>query len=258
VLRTAMLEGLIYKDIESYGLIKLTEKGEAYIRKPYEISIALNANFAALEEADDESDKKGGALDARLVGMLKSLRKKVAKEKNLPPFVIFQDPSLEDMATQYPITMDELANITGVSRGKALKYGRKFIELIARYVEENNIDRPSDLTVKSIVQKSGLKVYIIQNIDRKIPLEVIADNKGLSRDEFFKELESIVASGTKIDINYYVDDILEEDIQEMIYDYFSTAETDSLDEAFQELQDEGITMEEIQVMRLKFMSEMAN
>ncbi len=258
LLRTAMLENLIYKDIESYGLIKLTEKGEAYIEKPYEISIALNTNFIAMEEADEESDKKGGALDTQLLGMLKSLRKKVAKEKNLPPFVIFQDPSLEDMATQYPISMDELANITGVSRGKALKYGRKFIELIARYVEENDIDRPSELTVKSIVQKSGLKVYIIQNIDRKIPLEVIAGNKGLSRDELFKELESIVASGTKIDINYYIDDLLEEDIQDMIYDYFSTAESDSLDLAFQELQDEGITMEEIQVMRLKFMSEMAN
>lgn len=259
VMRRAMLEQLVEKDIESYGLIKVTDNGKKFLKGPWKVEVSINTNFDQLEvDAEEEAADRAGALDNRLLGYLKDLRKKVAKGKSLPPFVIFQDPSLEDMATQYPVSTEELANITGVSKGKAMKYGRRFVELISNYVEENDIDRPVDLTVKSVVRKSGLKVYIIQNIDKKIPLEDIAKNKGLSRDEFFKELESIVASGTKVDINYYVNDLLDEDSQEIIYDYFRHAETDSLDVAFEELQEEGVIYEEIQVMRIKFMSEMAN
>lgn len=259
ILRHALLEQYLSKDIENYGLLKLSDKGRAFIKKPKSIEVPINANFEALTEAaDEEENGKGGALDDKLLQLLKDKRKKVAKMKGLPPFVIFQDPSLEDMATQYPITLDELGNITGVSKGKAMKYGAPFVRLISEYVEENNIDRPTDFTMKSVAKKSGNKIYIIQHIDRKMPLEDIAKTKDLSRDAFFQELESIVASGTKLDIDYYVNDMIDEETQDIIFDYFRTAETDSLEVAFTELEDEGVTMEEIQVMRIKFMSEMAN
>ena len=259
IVRHALLENLLKKDIEDYGVLKLTEKGKEFIKNPHPVQVPINKNYEELEEeSENEAVGKSSALDTALLNILKDLRKKVAKERNLPPFVIFQDPSLEDMATQYPITTDELSNITGVSKGKAIRYGKKFVEAIAQYVEENDIDRPSDFTVRSVANKSGNKIYIIQNIDRKIPLEDIAKAKELSREEFFEELESIVSSGTKVNIDYYINDVIEESIQEIIYDYFRTAETDSMDEALKELEDEGITMEEIQVMRIKFMSEMAN
>lgn len=259
ILRHALLENFVRKDIENYGLIKLTDLGRKFMQSPYSLKVAMNTNF---ESATDDDDSMGVgqslSLDPDLFALLKDLRKKIAKEKNLPPFVIFQDPSLEDMATQYPVSTEELNNVTGVSMGKAQRYGRQFVELIAAYVEENDIDRPSDFTVKSVVNKSGLKVYIIQNIDRKIPLEDIAKAKGLNRDDFFDELESIIASGTRLNIDYYVDDIIDEESQDIVYDYFRNAETDSLDVAFEELKEDGLSMDEIQVMRIKFMSEMAN
>lgn len=259
LLRYAMLEEYLYKDIENYGIIKVGAEGIYYMKKPTSVTVPININYEALgAEADEEADVKGGALDTALLNMLKDLRKKIAREQNIPPFVIFQDPSLEDMATQYPITNDELANITGVSKGKAERYGAPFLKIIEKYVEENDIDRPSDFTMKSVASKSGNKISFIQNIDKKIPLEDIARSKSLTMDELLKELETIVASGTRLDIDYYVTDVLDEEITDIIYDYYRTAETDDLEVAFNELKDEGITLEEIQLIRIKFMSEMAN
>lgn len=257
VIRQALLMNLIRKDIEQYGVIKMTDLGKAFMAKPYSIKISINHNYDQLNE-DEEDHAKPAILDPELYNMLKDLRRKVAKDTNVPPYVIFQDPSLEDMATQYPTTIDELSNITGVSRGKAVRYGKKFLELIAQYVDENDIDRPSEVAVKSVVNKSGLKVYIIQHIDKKIPLEDIAQAKGLSLQELLHEMETIVHSGTKVDINYYIGDVIDEDTQEIIYDYFMGAESDSTDEALKELASEGVTMEEVQLIKLKFLSEMAN
>jgi ATP-dependent DNA helicase RecQ len=190
--------------------------------------------------------------------LLKDLRKQIARDKKLPPFVIFQDPSLEDMATQYPINMEDMANVTGVSKGKAMRYGRAFIELIAQYVEENEIERPKDFVVKQVANKSKVKVNIIQGIDRKIPLDDIASANNLSMEEILHEMEMIVASGTKVDIDYYIDDAVDEYSQEDIYDYFMEADTDSVDEAYAELREDDVTLEEIQLIRIKFLSENAN
>ena len=217
-------------------------------------------DYSSTDDDDDIITKQGtgkNVADEALFKMLKDLRKQVSKETGVPPFVIFQDPSLEDMATQYPITIEELQNIAGVGQGKANRYGKPFIELIAKYVEENDIERAQDLVVKSIVNKSGLKVHIIMNIDRKLPLDDIAKAKGLKLDEVISEIESIVASGTKVNINYYIDDVLDEDVQEEIYDYFMEAESDSLEDAFKEFGGD-YSEEEIRLMRIKFMSEMAN
>ena len=259
IVRHALLNNLIRKDIEQYGLLKITEQGREYMANPQSLSIPLNHNYEELETGyDDDMSGKGGALDPELFGLLKDLCKKIAREKNLPPYVIFQDPSLEDMATQYPINLDELANITGVSQGKALRYGRPFIEMISQYVEDNEIERLQDVTIKSVVQKSGLKVYIIQNIDRKITLEDIARAKDLNMDELITEIESIVMSGTKLDLDYYLNDAVDEEAQDIIYDYFMSANSDSLQDAYNELEEEGISIEEIQLIRIKFLSEMAN
>mgnify|MGYP000266957061 FL=1 len=200
----------------------------------------------------------GGAADEQLFEMLKTLRKNVAKQKNLPPFVIFQDPSLEEMATNYPISIDELKNITGVGAGKATKYGKPFVDLIKKYVEDNEIERPMDLVVKSVVNKSGLKVYIIQNIDRKISLEDMADAKGLKLGEMISEIETIVASGTRIDIQYYINEVIDEERQDEVFEYFRTAESDSVSDALNELGEDDYTEDEIRLMRIKFMSELGN
>jgi len=197
-------------------------------------------------------------LDPTLLNMLKDLRKRVAKERDLPPFVLFQDPSLEDMATQYPTTLDELSRIMGVSKGKANKYGKPFVEMIAAYVEENEIEKPSEMVVKSVVNKSGIKVYIIQNIDKKIPLDTIAQGKGMKMEQLLEEMESIVSSGTRLNLDYYITDLIEEDRQEEVYDYFRTAHSDSLQDALEDLGKDNYSMEEIQLMRIKFMSEMAH
>jgi ATP-dependent DNA helicase RecQ len=262
LIRQAVLAGLLTKDIDNYGLLKVSESGHQYIKNPTPFKIALDANFDDTESDDDDEFSGGagggGAADEQLFEMLKTLRKNVAKQKNLPPFVIFQDPSLEEMATNYPISIDELKNITGVGAGKATKYGKPFIDLIKKYVDDNEIERPMDLVVKSVVNKSGLKVYIIQNIDRKISLEDMADAKGLKLGEMIGEIETIVASGTRIDIQYYINEVIDEERQDEVFEYFRTAESDSVMDALKELGEDDYTEDEIRLMRIKFMSELGN
>ena len=190
--------------------------------------------------------------------MLKDLRKKIAKQKGLPPFVVFQDPSLEEMCTHYPVNIEEMKHISGVGAGKAMKFGAPFVDLIKKYVEDNDIDRPIDMVIKSAANKSALKVYIIQNIDRHLNLEDIAASKGLSYEEILKEVETIVNSGTKLNLNYYIDEVIDEDKQEEVFDYFRSAEVDSIDDALVELGSDDYTREEVQLMRIKFMSELGN
>ncbi|MCC8087919.1 MAG: DNA helicase RecQ [Rikenellaceae bacterium] len=262
VLRQALVLGLIDKNIENYGLLSLSPAGEEYLAKPYSMMLTKDHEY---EEIDDEeaaalpSGKHGGgAADEVLFSMLKDLRKKVAKQNNLPPFVIFQDPSLEDMSVQYPISIEEMQNITGVGAGKAHKFGQEFVELIKAYVEEKDIIRPQDMVVKSVVNKSGNKVFIIQSIDRKMDFEDIADAKNLSLDELLTEIEAIINSGTKLNIDYYIDEVIDEDKIEDIYDYFQEdAETDSIDEAQKELGPD-YTEEEIRMVRIKFLCEKGN
>jgi ATP-dependent DNA helicase RecQ len=259
IIRQALIERLLEKDIENYGTLKVTKKGKDFLDNPKSIKVSKDRQLG--EDADGEM--RGGAAktsttDKVLFMLLKDLRKEIAKKNNLPPFVIFQDPSLEDMAIQYPVKLEELKQISGVGAGKAERFGKPFVELIKNYVDENEIERPMDMVVKSIVNKSGIKVYIIQNIDRKKPLEDIAFAKGLEFDELLTEIESIVAAGTKIDINYYIDEVLDEDKQDEIFDYFKTAETDSYTKAIEELGEDDYTEEEIRLMRIKFMSEMGN
>ena len=261
VIRQAMMEGLLVKDIENYGVLKITKKGESYLKRPYSLMITKPEKD---EEEDDEElseeviASKGGAVDKMLFSMLKDLRKTISKRENIPPFVIFQDPSLEDMCIQYPTKIEEMMQITGVGAGKAQKYGQPFVELIKKYVEDNEIIRPQDMVVKSVVNKSGLKVFIIQSIDRKVSLDDIAIAKGLNLDELLMEIESIVASGTKLDINYYIDESVEVYHQEEIYDYFREAESDSAEDALAELGEDEYTMEEIRLMRVKFLSDIGN
>ena len=258
IFRHALLNQLLHKDIQDYGVLKMTEKGKEFLKSPFSVKVPINHNYEELESDVDVSTGKSAALDPTLMKMLKDIRRSVAKQKDLPPYIIFQDPSLEEMATQYPITLDELSNISGVSKGKAQRYGRQFVQMIAQYVEDNNIERPEDFVVKSVVSKSKHKVYIIQNIDKKIPIDELASGKNLSMEEMLTEIETIVLSGTKLDLGYYIDDILDDEQQDDVYDYFRSAESDSLDEAFEEFKDEGYTMEELQLMRIKFMSDMAN
>ena len=261
VIRQALIQRLLEKEIENYGILKLTEKGEEFIKNPYSIMIAKDRDFDSTDDDDiitKGGGKQGSGADETLFAMLKDLRKDISKKENLPPFVIFQDPSLEDMAIQYPITMEELRQIGGVGAGKAAKYGKPFLELIKNYVEENDITRPNDIIIKSVVNKSGLKVYIIKSIDRKLPLEDIAHAKNLTFDEMLTELESIVASGTRIDINYYIEEKVDEYHQEDILEYFSEAETDSIQEALEELGEPEYNEEEIRLMRIKYLSEVGN
>ena len=260
VLRQMLIERLVVKDIENYGILKVTPEGHKFLKKPFTVLVATDTNPD--ESDDDELLAAGGARtstsDKNLFAMLKDLRKEIARKENLPPFIIFQDPSLEDMAIQYPITMDELQRITGVGAGKAQKYGKPFLELIATYVEDNEIIRPMDMVVKSVINKSGLKVYIIQNIDRKISLEDIAIAKSLTAQELLSEIESIVISGTKIDLNYYIDENIDPYHQEEILDYFREAESDSVQDALTELGEDDFTEEEIRLVRIKFLSEVGN
>ncbi|MCB9283339.1 MAG: DNA helicase RecQ [Lewinellaceae bacterium] len=258
VFRHALLNDLLVKDIESYGLLKLTKKGKKFLKNPESITIPLNYDFEDVHDEIDAPSQKSAVLDETLYNLLKSLRKKVSQDKDVPPFVIFQDPSLADMATQYPLTMDDMANISGVSKGKALRYARPFLDLIKRYVEENDIDRPTDFVVKQVANKSKVKVSIIQAIDRKIPLADIASSNSMSMEELMQELYAIVASGTKLNIDYFLDEVVDEYAREEIYAYFMDADTDSVDKAYSELKGDDITMEEIQYVRIKFMSDMAN
>jgi len=259
IIRQAVLNNYLFKDIDNYGLLKLTKQGKDFIVNPYSLKFILNEPIGNGIDDDDEDVKQGtGALDTHLLSLLKELRKKIAKQKSVPPFVVFQDPSLEEMCTHYPITMEELRQISGVGSGKAMKFGAPFIELIKKYVEDNDIERPIDLIIKTQANKSQMKVSIIQNIDRQIGLEDIADSKGITYEEILKEVESIVNSGTKLNLNYFIDEIIDDDRQDEVFDYFRAAESDSIDEALNELGETDYTREEIQLMRIKFMSELGN
>jgi len=257
--RQAVLENFLSKDIDNYGLLQLTEKGKSYLQNPYPIKFILNRTMEKSANTNESNAIEGGnAVDSTLLNMLKDLRKKIAKQKSLPPFVIFQDPSLEEMCIHYPISIDELKQIQGVGAGKALKFGSQFISLIKSYVEENEIDRPVDLIIKSTANKSALKVSIIQNIDRKIGLDDIASSKGITYEEILKEVESIVNSGTRLNLNYFIDEVLDEDRQNEIFDYFKEADSDSIEAALEELGNDDYSFEEIKLMRIKFMSELGN
>ncbi len=260
VIRQTLIHDLLRKDIENYGLLKITEKGQAFLDKPWSLLFTRDHDYENNDEGiiTGSNSSRQGSADTQLFSMLKDLRKSISRKESLPPFVIFQDTSLEDMSIQYPISMDELKQITGVGTGKAHKYGKPFIELIKNYVEENEIIRPTDMVVKSVVNKSGLKVYIIQSIDRKLSLDDIANTKHLSLDEIISELESIVDSGTRIDIDYYINENVDEYHQEEIYDYFHEAESDSVDNALEELGDDEYSRDEIRLMRIKFISEVGN
>jgi ATP-dependent DNA helicase RecQ len=258
VIRQALISKLLTKDIENYGLLKITQKGLDFLENPTSFMLTEDHNYAEPDEEENAFGAKTAAVDEELFSILKDLRKKISKVKNVPPFVIFQDPSLEDMAIQYPVTIDELQNISGVGAGKAQRYGKEFVEVIKKYVEEKEIIRPLDMVVKSVVNKSGMKVYIIQSIDMKRPLEDIAEAKGLEMGELLSEIEAIVNSGTRLNIDYYIDSMMDEERQHDIYSYFrEEAESDSLEEAMQELGNE-FEEEEIRLMRVKFLSEMGN
>ncbi|MCL2040847.1 MAG: DNA helicase RecQ [Bacteroidales bacterium] len=262
VIRQAIVLDFLTKDVENYGLLKLTKKGVNFLKKP--ISVMLTKDRDEEIDGDDDVIAAGGAMkgssaDNELFILLKDLRKNVSRKENLPPFVIFQDNSLEEMSIQYPITMEELQQITGVGAGKAKKHGQPFLNLIKNYVEDNEIIRPHDMVVKSVVNKSGMKVYIIQSIDRKVPLDSLAVAKDLSMDELLTEIESIVASGTHLDIRYFVDEVVDADHYELIYDYFKDeAETDSIEKAIDKLCDDELTSEEVRLVRILFMSELGN
>jgi ATP-dependent DNA helicase RecQ len=258
VFRHALINDFLRKDIETYGVLKITDEGYKFIKSPSEIKIPLNHNYEDTNiDLDDEAGKTA-VLDETLVKLLKDLRREVAKKKGVPPFVIFQDPSLEDMATQYPITMDDMTKVSGVSQGKALRYAKPFIDLIKKYVEENEIERPTEFVIKQVANKSKVKVAIIQAIDRKIDLPSIARQNDLNMEELIEELDAIVSSGTKVNIDYYLEEVMDETVIEEIFEYFMEADTDDPEVAYRELRDEEFTMEEIQLVRLKFMSEMAN
>jgi ATP-dependent DNA helicase RecQ len=259
VIRQALLNNFIYKDVETYGLIKMHPAGHAFITAPTSFEIPIDHNYEAeMAEARSESNVKVSVLDDQLLKMLKDLRRKEAKRQDVPPFVIFQDPSLEDMATQYPITLDEMAHVSGVSVGKARRYGRAFLEMIEAYVEANDIIRPTEFVVKQVANKSRMKVSIIQGIDRKIPLEDLASSNSLSMEDLMAELDAIVTSGTKVNLDYYLEENLDEYAREDIMEYFMQADSDSVEKAFAELKEDDITMEEIQLVRIKFLSDMAN
>jgi ATP-dependent DNA helicase RecQ len=257
LIRQVLVAGLLKKEIEQYGILHVTEKGEAFLEKPESFMMTKDHTYS--EEKVDEiaSNTKAGVADEKLLKQLKDLRKAQANKLGVPPFVIFQDPSLEDMALKYPINRDELTHIYGVGEGKAKKYGKPFIEFISNYVEENDIIRPDDLVVKSTGANSSLKLYIIQNVDRKLPLPDIASSKGLEMPELIQEMEQIVYSGTKLNLNYWVNEVLDEDQQEDIHDYFLEAETDDIDEAMEEF-DGDYEYDELRLYRLKFISEVAN
>jgi len=259
VLRQALIYRLVYKDIENYGLLKISETGKEYLKNPYSIMLAQDHDYDIVSDGEPSQGGNGtGAVDEELIHILKDLRKKLAKKLNLPPFVIFQDPSIEDMAIQYPVSIDELQNIVGVGAGKAKKFGKEFAETIKNYVEEKEIIRPQDMVVKSVVNKSGVKVFIIQSIDRKISLNDIAEAKNLEMMDLIEEIEAIVHSGTKININYFIDEAMDEDRVLDIYEYFREASTDSIEEALQELGEEDFSEEEIRLVRIKFFSELGN
>src|SRR6185312_14386436 len=258
LIRQLLLEDLLTKDIEEYGVLKITRKGEDFLKKPRSFPIVLNNLFEEANADDEEDNTEAGgatATDEQLFEMLKELRQKEAKKKSLPPFVIFLETSLQDMATLYPTSVTDLESCQGVSKGKAIRYGKPFVELIARYVEENNIEKPDDFVMKSVVNKSGNKVFIIQQTDKKVGLETIAKNKGWRMDEMLEEMETIAASGTKLNLDYAIDEMLDEYEQEEIIEYFKGCETSSLQVAQEELSEHNFNWEQLKIMRIKFLSQ---
>ncbi|HEY5406543.1 MAG TPA: DNA helicase RecQ [Ginsengibacter sp.] len=259
LIRQMLLENLIKKDIEDYGVLKIAPKGEAFLKKPVSFKVALNHIFEDVGEDDEEeSTAEPVAADEKLFELLKTLRQQEAKKRNLPPFVIFLENSLLDMATLYPTTLKEMEKCQGVSVGKALKFGRPFVNLIEKYVEENDIEKPDDFVMKSVVNKNSNKVFIIQNVDKKMPLETIAKNKTLKLEELLEEMETIVASGTRLNLDYAIEELVEEYEQEEIIDYFKGCQTSSLDIAKEELSEGNYTLEQLKIMRIKFLCEYGN
>ena len=261
LIRQMLLENLIKKDIEEYGLLKMTEKGEKFLKKPASFKIVLNNLYEDAQFDDDESEsavQTATATDEKLFEILKDLRQKEAKKKSLPPFVIFLENSLQDMATLYPTTLEEMEKCHGVSKGKAIKYGKPFVELIAKYVEENDIEKPDDFVMKSVANKANNKIFIIQNVDKKIPLETIAKIKSLKLDELLEEMETIAASGTKLNLDYAIDEWLDEYDQVEIIDYFKSCQTSSLEVAQGELSENNYSLEQLKIMRIKFLSVYGN
>jgi ATP-dependent DNA helicase RecQ len=257
VIRQATIAGYLERDVENFGMLRLTPKGKKFIEKPTTFKIVEDNDFSEVEEEVVLKSGASCAVDPELYSILKDLRKKIAKHLNLPPYVIFQDPSLEAMATTYPITIEELGNITGVGAGKAKRYGEEFIKVIKTHVEENEIERPEDLRVRSVANKSRIKISIIQAIDRKIDLDELANSKCMEFGELLDEIEAIVYAGTKINIDYFINEVIDDDHQEDIFEYFKEADTDSLKDAIQEL-GKDYSEEEIRLMRIKFLSEMGN
>ncbi|MEO9144094.1 MAG: DNA helicase RecQ [Ginsengibacter sp.] len=260
LIRQMILENFIQKDIEDYGVLKITKSGEAFMKKPVSFKIALNHVYETDGDEDDNvsDDAEGVAADQKLFELLKDLRQQEAKKKNLPPFVVFLENSLMDMATLYPTTLKELEKCQGVSVGKAMKFGRSFVSLIEKYVEENNIEKPDDFVMKSVVNKNSNKIFIIQNVDKKMPLETIAKNRTLKLEELLEEMETIVASGTKLNLDYAIDDIMEEYERDEIIDYFKGCQTSSLEIAREELSDGNYSLEQLKIMRIKFLCEYGN
>jgi len=263
-IRQLVILNYLEKDIENYGILKIGEKGLNYINDPYPVTLYKDHNFEEEEVKveDDSQDATGNgsahAYDEALLGMLKALRKKVAKEKDLPPYVIFQDPSLEEMATTYPTTQQEMAQINGVGMGKVQKFGRQFIDLITKYVDENDIETAKDVVIKSTVNKSKIKIYIIQQVDRKVSLDEIADVKNMALGDVIEEVEHICYSGTKLNLDYYINQVIDKERQQDIYDYFMNAETDNIAAALDEFSGDDVSEEELRLMRIKFLSELAN
>ncbi len=264
ILRQLMILGFLEKDIEgAYGIARLTEKGKNFIADSHPVSISEDHNYENTESSDDDdissnNSSGGGAFDAALFELLKALRKKIAKEKNVPPYVVFQDPSLEEMATTYPTTSQDLANINGVGLGKVQKFGKPFVDLIIKYVDDNEIETTQDLVVKSAINKSKIKIFIIQQIDRKINLDEIVEAKDLTMTDLIEEIEHICYSGTRLNLDYYINQVIDEDRQDEIYEYFMAAETDNIGAAQKEFESQDVSEEELRLMRIKFLSEMAN
>jgi ATP-dependent DNA helicase RecQ len=259
--RQALIYQYLEKDIENIGVLRLSEKGKKFLSKPHRIELARDHDFATDVDQEEDSIEKtpvAKAYDAKLFEILKTLRKQIARERELPPYVIFQDPSLEEMATIYPTTREELASVNGVGMGKVNKFGKEFLEAIQKYVDENDIETASEVVVKSSVNKSNTKIFIIQQIDRKVNLEEIAESKSISFANLLTEIENICYSGTKLNLDYYIDQILDEEKQEAIHDYFLNSETDSIEEALANEANEDFSEEEVRLMRIKFLSEYAN
>jgi ATP-dependent DNA helicase RecQ len=260
--RQALIYQYLEKDIENIGVLKISEKGKKFLVKPHPIELARDHDFTTnIDDEEVSSDKTpvpAKSYDAKLFDMLKALRKRMAKEMELPPYVIFQDPSLEEMATIYPTTKDELASVNGVGMGKVNKFGKEFLEVIQKYVDDNEIETANDVVVKSSVNKSKTKIFIIQQIDRKIDLEEIAESKGMSFGDMLTEIENICFSGTKLNLDYYIDQVLDEEKQETIFEYFLNSETDSLEDALSDDTMADFSEEDVRLMRIKFLSEYAN